>query len=157
MADLRTRMDTATRFTRTVLASERPMTRPELVRLVAVVALGVVIAVVLPDHALVRTGLAVVAAGALCLVSARSLTQGLVATMSWLLLLGLTRRLVTTFQADPSADPLLLVAPAVLVVLLAVSVARGAGRPRTRPWARARTTAPRGWSAGRGPGRLLRR
>lgn len=55
----------------------------------------------------------------------------LYALVIWLAVLGLTRRLVSGFSPPGGADPLLLLGPLTLLVLLAVAASKGAFRRRT--------------------------
>ena len=98
--------------------------------LAAVAGLAFVIAAVVPDSGGARWALAVVLGVLLMGTCAWAPRQGLVLTLAWLLLLGTTRRVVSTFQGDPSSDPLLLVGPAAAAVLAVFAFALGALRAR---------------------------
>lgn len=123
---------TAVTMLRRVVAQERPLARGEM--LLAATAVGGVLAVTaaLPEGAGARW----VLAAAICLVLAcvclRSSTQGVILTLAWLLVLGLTRRLVSEVLADPARDPLLLVGPLAAALLCGRALLQGALRARSR-------------------------
>jgi hypothetical protein len=108
--------------------TDRPCSGGVLAAIAAGVLFVAGAAAVVPDHAIVRWAVALAVACALGYVAWRSFEQGVVVTFGWLLVLGLVRRLVSTFQADPGSDPLLLVGVAAVAVLVVVAVARGALR-----------------------------
>lgn len=88
-----------------------------------VVALGaLMLSVVLPDGAAGRALLALGLALALAGFNVRFPRQGATLTLMWLATVGGFRRLVSTFQADPGSDPLLLVGPVGVIVLTYVSL-----------------------------------
>jgi hypothetical protein len=110
------------------LCVDRPCTARVLSMLFLGVALVVGLVALLPDSTEARWLVALALGVALAYVCYRSFEQGVLATFGWLLVLGLARRLLSTFQADPASDPLLLVAPGLVAVLSVIAAARGALR-----------------------------
>jgi hypothetical protein len=78
----------------------------------------------------VRVAMAIALVGLFLVRADRVGYPVLVVLMVWLVLLGLTRRLLTAAIGQPTLDPLLLVAPAVWAVLFTVAVRKGALRER---------------------------
>lgn len=91
---------------------------------VGVAAGGLVLALVLPDSPTGRGLLAFVLAVALASFTARFPRVAITVVLVWLAAVGTTRRVVSMFQADPRSDPLLLVGPAAVVVLVAHAAVR---------------------------------
>jgi len=109
----------------------RVLSRREWAVGLGIVAGATVVAAVVPDRAAVRVGLAVLLAVLLGYVCVRSPREGLRAVLVWLVFLGLTRRLVSEFQADPGRDAFLLVAPFASGLLCARALLDGAWRGRS--------------------------
>jgi hypothetical protein len=96
-------------------------------------------AAVVPDSPGARAGLAAAIALILAAICLRSAGQGILVTIGWLTVIGLTRRLVTTFQADPRDDPLLLAGVGAVGALLVIAWRRGAlFHVPTAPWGKLR-------------------
>jgi len=96
------------------------------------VMMSLLIGALVTRENLVRFAIATSVAFLMVVVGLRSPRVLLYGLFIWLPALGILRRLVTTLgAADPSGDPLLLVAPAAWVLLAAVAVSRGALRQRT--------------------------
>jgi hypothetical protein len=113
------------------LRRDRPLRVPQLVALVVAGLLAVTASAFLPERTVVRALLAGVLGVLVAVVCARSPRQGIFVTLGWLAIVGGLRRVVTTFQADPGRDPLLLVGPVAIAILFASALARGTlGRRR---------------------------
>ncbi len=98
----------------------------------AVVSLLLAVAVSRPDAA--RVAVAVPIALALAAVAVSSPRRAVYGLLTWLVLLGVLRRLLTSFGYSGSVlggDPLLLVGPALLVLLFFVATTAGAFREQT--------------------------
>lgn len=81
---------------------------------------------------LLRAGFAAALLAVVLALALRSPQTLLLGVVAWLAGLGLGRRLLSSLGAEAgAADPLLLVAPAALVLVAVVAVDRGAMRPRT--------------------------
>jgi hypothetical protein len=106
----------------------RPVSSRTWVVLVAVAAVAVAFAVVMPDREWVRYTLAVVLGAELAYVGWVSPRQSIPVIFGWLILVGTSRRLVSWFVLDLSRDPLLLVGPAGLATLTLQSWRAGAFR-----------------------------
>jgi hypothetical protein len=83
------------------------------------------------DPTQLRLAIAVVAVIFLIGLSTRSPLLGLVGVLVWLMALGTTRRLVSEVAPIAHVDPLLVVAPTVLVLLALTALRQGALRRRT--------------------------
>jgi hypothetical protein len=116
------------------LASERRGQLAGLVPLAgAVVLVGglVLVGKAVQDPSRVRLAVALAAIVFLTGLALRSPVAGIVALLLWLVALGMSRRLVSELAPITRTDPLLLVSPFILVVLVAAAERRGAFRDRT--------------------------
>jgi hypothetical protein len=119
-----------------LIATERPRIPrvPSLDRLAWPAALTVLLLAVgtaLQDPSRVRLAVALVAVVFLVGVATRSPIAGLLALLTWLVALGMTRRLVSELAPITRTDPLLLVSPFLLVLLAGAAIRRGAFRDRS--------------------------
>jgi hypothetical protein len=92
----------------------------------AVVATAV--AVILPDSSSARWVVAALIGLTLLAVAIDDRVNGVIVLIGFLLCLGLLRRLLSMVQADPSDDPLLLVAPVVVGLVVLLLLRDGAAR-----------------------------
>jgi hypothetical protein len=97
----------------------------------AVLAACVLAARVLSDPTLLRLGIVGTAVLAVVALSTRPPVMLLGGLLVWLTTLGFLRRVLNTFTPVPHADPLLVVGPLVMVVLLIVAARRGAFSQRS--------------------------
>lgn len=96
---------------------DRPLTAREWVAAVVVTLMTVAIGLLLGDSGSARTLMAVLLCCLATGICARSSRDGIVVVLIWLVFVGWTRRIVTTFQADPGSDPLLAVGVVGVAVL----------------------------------------
>lgn len=94
----------------------------------AVVAVAAVGLVVLPAASWSRWAVAVLLAGALAVVCWRAPRTGILVVLGWLFLLGGVRRVVSWQLVDVAKDPLLVVGPVGLAVLLVEALRAGTFR-----------------------------
>jgi hypothetical protein len=111
---------------RGMAAEERPLEARGLVVGAGIIVCAAVLTAVLPGNAAARWLLAGVIALVLSYICLRSTSQGVLVSFAWLIALGLTRRTVSEFLADPGRDPLILVGVAAVVVLFLRSLLAGA-------------------------------
>ncbi|MFN8024888.1 MAG: hypothetical protein U0W40_00605 [Acidimicrobiia bacterium] len=124
-------MNTLLARVRDSAARERPLGPRGLAIAAAVVVAASVVAAAMPGGAAARWALAAVLAVVLGFVCWRSTTEGVLVTFTWLVLLGLARRLASEVIADPGRDPLIMVGVAAAAVLLVRALLAGALRRLT--------------------------
>lgn len=108
--------------------------RPIMPALPRVIALGASLgaaAVATTSPSLMRGGVALAASSVLLAICLRSPKRTLVVLLPWLAALGTLRRILTPARGVGANDPLLLVAPAVVGLLLLVASRRGAFQHQT--------------------------
>jgi hypothetical protein len=114
--------------------------RPRLLRLPrrdgvvgagSLIALLLLVGVAAQDPTRIRLAVAFAAVVFLVGLATRSPVAALLAVIVWLVALGMSRRLVSEVAPITSTDPLLLVAPALLFLLAAAALRRGALENRT--------------------------
>jgi len=116
----------------TTFTKHRASVRRAALPILASAMVGVMAGWLIPSPAYVRLVMAGAVFSVLVGLVIRSPRLVLYLLLGWLSVLGLLRRLVTTFgPAGSLGDPLLLVAPAVWVLLAAVALSLGALRQRT--------------------------
>ncbi|MDQ3463111.1 MAG: hypothetical protein M3471_08825, partial [Actinomycetota bacterium] len=104
---------------------------PALLPTLAVLLAGLVLGAATTSPSFVRGAVALSAFLAVVMVVLRAPRQAAVGLLVWLVVLGSLRRMLLGTGSPGDNDPLLLVAPAVLIVLVVVAARRGAFRSRT--------------------------
>lgn len=99
--------------------------------LMAIVPLGAVLGAATTLSASVGAAVAVTASGLIAVLCVRAPQPVLVGVVVWLVALGTLRRIFRMVFDTAGSDPLLLIAPAVVVVLVLVAAGRQAFRSRT--------------------------
>ena len=113
----------------------RPARLPSLDGLLSWAALVLFLALIgvaVQDPTRIRLAVALVAIIFLVGVATRSPLLGLLSVTVWLVVLGMTRRLVSELAPITRTDPLLLVAPLLLTLLALAAIRQGALRGRTK-------------------------
>jgi hypothetical protein len=98
----------------------------------AVIAGSLLAARLLSDPTSLRLGIVAVAGLMIIGLSTKSPVVLLGGLVVWLTALGFLRRILNTIAPEPHSDPLLLVGPLAMIVLLVVAARHGAFRGRTR-------------------------
>lgn len=97
-----------------------------------IVLVGAVFGLATTSPLLVRLSVALAVMALIAVVCLRAPRNAVIGLVVWLAVLGTVRRLLLETAALGSNDPLLLVAPAVVAVLVVVAARQGAFRTRTR-------------------------
>lgn len=106
----------------------RPMAIGPLLAAAAVIAVGLASA----SPGLVQAAVAIPAAALLVAICLRSYRRALIVLLIWLATFGTIRRLLLPSDGSSGSDPLLLVAPVVVGLFVAVAARNGAFRDQTR-------------------------